>query len=73
MATLTVTVLPTNEHAPTVKSSFGSFIAYIYENSRLGTQVKNRAGSSALVLKVTDQDQVCQFLLHIYTTHIYNT
>ncbi|KAI0235644.1 Cadherin-99C [Lamellibrachia satsuma] len=57
MATLTVTVLPTNEYKPTVKSSYNSFTGYIYENSRLGTQVKNQAGSSALMLQVTDQDQ----------------
>ena len=59
MATLTIAVLPTNEHAPSVASSFNSFTGYIYENSRLGIHVNNEAGSSALKLLVSDEDQVC--------------
>ena len=58
MATLTITVLPTNEHAPSVTSSYDSFTGYIYENSRLGIHVKNEAGSSALKIVVSDEDQV---------------
>ena len=65
-ADLLITVDPSNQYDPTLRSSLGAFSGYVHENSPRNTFVKDQLGIEPLRIIASDPDQVgCELLYTI--------